>query len=196
MGCKALSLNPSLQHQKSNTQPVPARTIFWSLWVMKEDISFPITALEKHLFNWSLQLQRCDKIWWPINAAFNMLSPDALHHSTNRTDHLRRSNIEFYAAAGKNCSWTSNFQPGMHPATEFRNLGHPQTHPRITDCKYLRPSRHAFLLILSEIKVQTQLQNDDLWQPRLISKSSSDFCKITVQIQFSLKRPWVILGPT
>ena len=52
---------------------------------------FPTTALEKHLSNWSLQLQRCDKIWWLISAAFNMLSPDAVHHSTNRTDHLRRS---------------------------------------------------------------------------------------------------------
>ena len=56
-------------------------------------------------------------------------------------------------AAGKNCSGTSNFQPGMHPATEFQNLGHPQTHLRITDCKYLRPFRHPFWLILSEIKV-------------------------------------------
>ena len=27
-------------------------------------------------------------------------------------------------AAGKNCSWTSNFHSGMHPATEFQNSTH------------------------------------------------------------------------
>ena len=32
--------------------------------------------------------------------------------------------IEFYAAAEKNCFWTSDFHFGMHPATGFQNSTH------------------------------------------------------------------------
>ena len=172
---------------------------------LKEDISFSTTALEKHLSDWSPQLQHWQdmvtnqfSIQLVITRRCASVNEPDRSSATQQVKEKRVARAHAHEAREelKNCSWTSDLQPGMHPATEFQNLRHPQTHLRITDCKWLRPSRHPFLLILSEIKVQTKLQNGNIWQPPLIFWILLYSCKIKVQIQILGETSVSHAGPT
>ena len=133
-----------------------------------------------------------------LHAQIQILVETSLSHSGPHLEKSRRvlRTIEFYAAAGKNCSWTSNFHSGMHPATGFQN----STHLRQTrESQKHFASRHLGIHFCSYF-----LNSKFIWCPRCVIFdrliSHFEFFQISAnwmsKYRFSLKCPWVILGPT
>ena len=133
-----------------------------------------------------------------LHTRIQILVETFLSHSGRHLEKSRRvlRTIEFYAAAGKNCSWTSNFHSGMHPATGFQN----STHLRQT-----RESQKHFGLSHLDIHFCPYFLNSKFsWGLRCVLVDNSTGQLVYMQLsancmptyRFSLKPPWVILGPT
>ena len=133
-----------------------------------------------------------------LNVQIQILVEMSVGHSGHHLERSRRvlHTIEFYAAAGKNCSWTSNFHSGVHPATGFQD----STHLRQT-----RESQKHFGSSRLGIHFCSYFLNSKfIWCLRCVIFdrliSHFEFFQIPAnwmsKCRFSLKRPWVILGPT